>query len=54
MKELVRRMWVDDNGQDLAEYAMLLGLVLAITAAVISNLGTKVNSVFTAVVASFK
>ena len=54
MQELVRRMWLDDGGQDLAEYALLLGLILAITAAVISNLGTKVNSVFQAVVDSFK
>jgi Flp pilus assembly pilin Flp len=44
--ELLRRVWMEDDGQDLAEYALLLTLILLITAGVISGLGNEISNVF--------
>jgi len=43
----ILRIWNDESGQDLAEYAMMIGLVaLAVIIAVVF-LGTSVSSTFT-------
>ncbi len=44
---LLRNIWNDDNGQDIAEYALMLALILAVTAAVITPLGATAKSIFT-------
>jgi Flp pilus assembly pilin Flp len=38
-----------EEGQTMAEYALLLGLILVVTAVVIAALGGKISSVFTSV-----
>ncbi len=55
MQEVIRKMWRDDEGQDLVEYALIAGLVsvicyLAIKAAgqSISGVWSTVNSAMTA------
>lgn len=52
MQEMMRKMWQDDDGQDLIEYALIAGLVslccwVAITAAG-SSVAAVWNSVTTA------
>lgn len=46
MKDILRRLWLDDEGQDLAEYAILLGVILLVTVATVGFIGTDVNSIF--------
>jgi Flp pilus assembly pilin Flp len=46
MTEILRNVWLDDEGQDLAEYAILLGVVLLVTVATVIALGTDVNTIF--------
>jgi len=46
MTTLLRRMWFDDDGQDIAEYAMMLAVILLIVAATVSSIGTNANTVF--------
>ena len=46
MKDIFRNVWLDDEGQDLAEYAILLGVVLLVTVATVIALGTDVNTIF--------
>ncbi len=42
-------IWNDDQGQDIAEYALMLTVILLIVVAAVSAIGTNANSVFTAV-----
>jgi Flp pilus assembly pilin Flp len=46
MQEILRNIWLDDEGQDLAEYAILLGVILVLTVAVVTAIGTDVSGIF--------
>ena len=39
----------DEEGQDLVEYALLLGFIAIIAVAAVTTLGTKVNSYFSVI-----
>jgi Flp pilus assembly pilin Flp len=45
MKKLVRSMWADDEGQDLAEYGLLL---ILIAVAVVTGIGLFKDQIVTA------
>jgi Flp pilus assembly pilin Flp len=49
MHALLHKLWADDNGQDIAEYALMLTTVLLIVAATVSAIGNNSNAVFSAV-----
>jgi pilus assembly protein Flp/PilA len=51
MKNLVKRLWQDESGQDLVEYALLLVLVALAAITTIRALATAVEAVFTAAAA---
>jgi pilus assembly protein Flp/PilA len=42
----------DDSGQDLLEYALLVGLIALVTVLAVTNAGKEVNKIFTAIAAS--
>ena len=46
MEILLKRFWHDDNGQDIAEYALMLTVILLIVVATVSSIGTSANSIF--------
>jgi len=46
MKQLLIRLWKEDGGQDLTEYALLLVLLSLAAIGSLSTLATAVNSVF--------
>ena len=46
MRNSLKRLWQDEQGQDLVEYALLLVLIALASAATIKTLGTAVKSVF--------
>jgi Flp pilus assembly pilin Flp len=46
MKELLIRLWKEEEAQDLTEYALLLVLIALAAIAVMSNLGVAINQVF--------
>ena len=37
----------NEEGAALVEYAVILGIILAVTVAVMSNIGSSANSIFT-------
>jgi Flp pilus assembly pilin Flp len=39
-------MWSDDEGQDIAEYAVMLAVILVIVIGTIKLIGTQANTVF--------
>ena len=47
MKKLVLRLWREEEGQDLTEYALLLVLIALFVAAVLPAFATALSAVFT-------
>ena len=46
MKNLLRKVWLDDQGQDIAEYAVMLAVILVIVVGTIRLVGSQANNVF--------
>ncbi len=46
MKNFMVRLWKEEEGQDLTEYALLLVLIALAAITVMSNLGVAINKVF--------
>jgi len=51
MQNLLKRLWQDEQGQDLVEYALLLVLVALVAASTVTTLGHTVANVFTSATA---
>ncbi len=43
MKNLIQRFIREEEGQDLAEYALLLALIVVVTAGVVTALATQIG-----------
>ena len=54
MTELLRKIWQDDEGQDIAEYAVMLAVILVIVVGTIRLIGSNANNVFSSVASSIK
>ena len=52
MSLLLSKLWSDDHGQDIAEYAVMLAVILVIVVGTIRLIGTNVNTVFSQVASS--
>jgi pilus assembly protein Flp/PilA len=46
MTELLKRLWQEEEGQDLTEYALLLVLIALAAITVMGTLGSAINNVF--------
>jgi Flp pilus assembly pilin Flp len=46
MIHLVRKVWRDDEGQDIAEYAVMLAVILVLVVGTIRLIGSNANNVF--------
>jgi Flp pilus assembly pilin Flp len=46
MKELLRKVWSQDEGEDIAEYAVMLAVILVIVVGTVRLIGTQANNVF--------
>jgi len=49
MTEWVRKLWMEDQGQDIAEYAVMLAVILVIVVGTIRLVGSNANNVFSSV-----
>jgi len=47
VQNILKRLWQDEQGQDLVEYALLLVLIALTAAATVQTVGTAIQSVFT-------
>jgi len=54
MKELLRLLWHSEEGQDIAEYAVMLAVILVIVIGTVSLIGTNANNVFSQVASSIQ
>ena len=49
MKAKAISLWRDDQGQDIAEYAVMLAVILVIVVGTIRLIGSNANNVFSSV-----
>ena len=49
MKMFVRSLWNNQDGQDIAEYAVMLAVILIIVVGTIRLIGSNANNVFSSV-----
>jgi Flp pilus assembly pilin Flp len=52
MKDNIRRLWQEEAGQDIAEYAVMLAVILVIVVGTIRLIGSNANNVFSSVASS--
>jgi pilus assembly protein Flp/PilA len=46
MKTFCKALWHDTQGQDLVEYALMVGLVAVAAVAVVPQMATQINTIF--------
>ena len=51
---LLRRLWNETEGQDIAEYAVMLAVILVIVIGTVQLIGSNANSVFSSVASSIQ
>jgi Flp pilus assembly pilin Flp len=54
MAELIRRIWSEEQGQDIAEYAVMLAVILVLVVGTIRLIGTNANNAFSTVASSIQ
>ena len=54
MQDFLVRLWRDEPGQDVAEYAVMLAVILAIAIATIRLVGSQANNVFSSVASAIQ
>ncbi len=48
------RLWAEEDGQDIAEYAVMLAVILVIVVGTVRLIGSKSNTVFSNVASSIQ
>lgn len=54
MSELMRKLWSEESGQDIAEYAVMLAVILVLVVGTIRLIGSNANTVFSNVASSIQ
>lgn len=54
MREILCKLWQDEQGQDIAEYAVMLAVILVIVVGTIRLIGSNANNVFSSVASSIQ
>ena len=49
MANLIKQLWSDERGQDIAEYAVMLAVILVIVIGTVRLIGSNANTVFSQV-----
>jgi Flp pilus assembly pilin Flp len=52
--ELLHRLWRSEDGQDIAEYAVMLAVILVIVVGTVRLIGSNANNVFSNVASSIQ
>ena len=54
MVKVFQRLWAEDPGQDIAEYAVMLAVILVIVVGTLRLIGSNANNVFSSVASSIQ
>lgn len=52
MTSMLYKLWREEEGQDIAEYAVMLAVILVIVVGTIRLIGSNANNVFSSVASS--
>lgn len=50
--QMLRKLWSEEEGQDIAEYAVMLAVILVIVVGTVKLIGGKSNNIFSEVASS--
>jgi len=54
MSKLIHRLWREDAGQDIAEYAVMLAVILVLVVGTVRLIGSNANTAFSQVASSIQ
>lgn len=54
MREYLRNLWSEEAGQDIAEYAVMVAVILVIVVGTVRLIGSNSNTVFSNVASSIQ
>jgi Flp pilus assembly pilin Flp len=54
MRQFFRGIWSDEQGQDIAEYAVMLAVILVLVIGTVRLIGTNANTAFSSVASSLQ
>ena len=54
MLRMLNSLWRNDEGQDIAEYAVMLAVILVIVVGTVRLIGSNANNVFSSVASSLQ
>ncbi len=54
MSKLMCRLWSEEQGQDIAEYAVMLAVILVLVVGTIRLIGSNANTAFSNVASSIQ
>ena len=54
MLKLMHRHWSEDEGQDIAEYAVMLAVILVLVVGTVRLIGSNANTAFSSVASSLQ
>lgn len=54
MSNTLRNLWLDEQGQDVAEYSVMLAVILVIVVGTVRLIGSNANNVFSQVGSSIQ
>jgi Flp pilus assembly pilin Flp len=54
MYKLIHQLWSEDAGQDIAEYAVMLAVILVLVVGTVRLIGSNANNVFSTAASSIQ
>ena len=54
MSKLIRKLWSEESGQDIAEYAVMLAVILVLVVGTVRLIGSNANNAFSSVASSLQ
>jgi Flp pilus assembly pilin Flp len=49
MRQIINNLWTDERGQDIAEYAVMLAVILVLVIGTVRLIGGNANNAFSSV-----
>jgi Flp pilus assembly pilin Flp len=54
MADFIRRIWAEDQAQDIAEYAVMLAVILVLVVGTLRLIGSNANNAFSSAASSIQ
>jgi Flp pilus assembly pilin Flp len=54
MSKLIRGLWSEEKGQDIAEYAVMLAVILVLVVGTVRLIGSNANNAFSSVASAIQ